>query len=403
MSGLRSKYPDLVMDAPGSLESLRRRNRLRVLETVRHRGAASRVDIVRSTGLSRTTVSSLVAELLAEDVLTERPDQPVTSAIGRPPTLLSLNPRGGGVLGVHFGHDSARIALTDLSCAVLAEWAGELPVGYRALDVFDDVAGTARDLVARAGLTIDRIVGLGIAVSTPVAGQALRLPAVLAGWDGVDVVGEWRDRLGLPVFLGNDANLGAVAEGTFGAGRGVDDFVYVMLSDGVGAGLVLGGRLYGGASGTAGEIGHVVVARDGFVCRCGNRGCLETVAGAGALIAASSHHMGPGVTLDAVLSAARSGDPGAVRLIEDAGRAVGRALSGICTVLDPMMVIVGGKTAAAGESLLAGIRAALVRGVSPAVSRSVRVVPGELGARAEALGAVALANRSTNAHPPAVR
>jgi len=244
---------------------------------------------------------------------------------------------------------------------------------------------------------------LGIAVSTPVAGQALRLPAVLAGWDGVDVVGEWRDRLGLPVCLGNDANLGAVAEGTFGAGRGVDDFVYVMLSDGVGAGLVLGGRLYGGASGTAGEIGHVVVARDGFVCRCGNRGCLETVAGAGALIAAASHRMGPGVTLDAVLSAAGSADPGAVRLIEDAGRAVGRALSGICTVLDPAMVIVGGKTAAAGEPLLAGIRATLARGVSPAVSRSVRVVPGELGASAEALGAVAIASRRTNADLSPVR
>lgn len=384
------------MDAPGSLESLRRLNRLRVLETVRHRGAASRVDIVRSTGLSRTTVSSLVAELLAEDVLTERPDQPVAANIGRPPTLLSLNPRGGGVLGIHFGHDSVRVALADLSCTVLAEWAGELAVGYRARDVFDDVAGTARDLMADAGLPAGRVIGLGIAVSTPVSAQAVRVPAVLTGWDDVDVVSEWRDRLDLPVFLGNDANLGAVAEWTFGAGRGVEDFVYVMLSEGVGAGLVLGGQLYEGAAGAAGEIGHVVVARDGFVCRCGNRGCLETVAGAGALIAASAHSMGPGVTLDAVLSSARSGDPGAVRLIEDAGRAVGRALSGICTVLDPTMVIVGGKTAAAGEPLLSGIRAALARSMSPSMNRTVRVVTGDLGARAEVLGAVALANRGAH-------
>jgi predicted NBD/HSP70 family sugar kinase len=390
------------MDAPGSLESLRRLNRSRVLETVRHRGAASRVDIVRSTGLSRTTVSSLVAELLAEDVLTERPDrapQLATPNVGRPPTLLSLNPRGGGVLGIHFGHDSVRIAVTDLSCTVLDEAAGELPVGYQARDVFDDVAGTARDLVSRAGLAVDRVLGLGIAVSTPVNAQVLRVPAVLTGWNDVDVVAEWRDRLGLPVFVGNDANLGAVAEWTFGAGRGVDDFVYVMLSDGVGAGLVMDGRLYEGSSGTAGEIGHVVVARDGFVCRCGNRGCLETVAGAGALISAFSHSIGPGATLDAVLSRAAGGDPGAVRLIEDAGRAVGRALSGICTVLDPRMVIVGGKTAAAGEPLLSGIRAALARSVSPAINRTVRVVGGQLGARAEVLGAIALANRGTAAQP----
>jgi predicted NBD/HSP70 family sugar kinase len=392
-----------VVDAPGSLESLRRLNRLRVLETVQHRGAASRVDIVRSTGLSRTTVSSLVAQLLAEDVLIERPDrqpQPAVPNVGRPPTLLSLNPTGGGVLGIHFGHDSVRIAVTDLSCTVLDEAAGELPVGYQARDVFDDVADTALDLVRRCGLTVDRVIGLGVAVSTPVnaGAQALRVPAVLTGWDDVDLVAEWRARLPLPVFVGNDANLGAVAEWTFGAGRGVDDFVYVMLSDGVGAGLVLNGLLYEGASGTAGEIGHVVVARDGFVCRCGSRGCLETVAGAGALISAFSHSMGPGTTLDAVLSLARDGDPGAVRLIEDAGRAVGRALSGICTVLDPRLVIVGGKTSAAGEPLLAGIRAALAREVSPSVNRTVRVVGGELGARAEVLGAIALANRNTAVH-----
>lgn len=396
----RNKYSDLVVDAPGSLESLRRLNRLRVLETVRHRGAASRVDIVRSTGLSRTTVSSLVAELLAEDVLAELADRQPPANVGRPPTLLSLNPRGGGVLGVHFGHDSVRVALADLSCTVLAETAAELPVGYRATAVFDEVASTVTDLLRRCDLTVDRVIGLGIAVSTPVDAdtQALRVPAVLTGWDDVDVVGEWRDRLGLPVFVGNDANLGAVAESTFGAARGVDDFVYVMLSDGVGAGLVLNGRLYEGASGAAGEIGHVVVTRDGFVCRCGNRGCLETVAGAGALTGAFPHS----TTLDAVLSLAAAGDAGAVRLIEDAGAAVGRALSGICTVLDPRLVVVGGKTAAAGEPLLAGIRSALAHSVSPAVNRAVGVVAGALGARAEVLGAVALANRGTATHlPPA--
>lgn len=390
-----------MVDAPGSLESLRRLNRLRVLETVRHRGAASRVDIVRSTGLSRTTVSSLVTELLAEQVLTERPDRaPLSSTVGRPPVLLSLNPSGGGVLGIHFGHDSVRVAVADLSCAVLAESAAELPVGYRARDVFDEVADTARDLVAGSGLTLARVIGLGVAVSTPVVAgsQALRVPAVLTGWDDVDVAGEWRDRLGLPVHVGNDANLGAVAEWTFGAGRGVDDFVYVMLSDGVGAGLVMNGRLYQGASGSAGEIGHVVVAPDGFVCRCGNRGCLETVAGASALASALSHSRGPGATLDDVLRLTGAGDPGASRLIEDAGRAVGRALAGICTVLDPRLVVVGGKTGAVGEPLLAGIREALARNVSPSINRAVRVVGGELGARAEVLGAIASANSGTSAH-----
>jgi predicted NBD/HSP70 family sugar kinase len=224
---------------------------------------------------------------------------------------------------------------------------------------------------------------------------ALASPSPLKGWDDVDVAEELHRRLGLAVYVGNDANLGAVAEWMFGSGRGVDDFVYAMLSDGIGSGIMLNGRLHQGATGTAGELGHVVVSPHGFVCRCGNRGCLETVAGGRALAAALSQVTGANTTLDDVLRLARAGDPGARRAVQDAGRAVGRALSGLCTMLDPRLIIVGGRTGAVGEPLLDGIRASLARELSPSVNGSVGVVPGSLGERAEVMGAIALAHRMT--------
>src|SRR4051794_18312240 len=155
--------------APGSLESLRSRNRLRVLETVQQRGAISRVDITRTTGLSRTTVSSLVAELLTEGVLSERAAEPATpsSGGGRPATLLALSPDGGGVLGVHLGHEGVRVVLADLSGDVLGERQREIDVDHLPADSLAYVADTALELVAGSGHDLGRVIGMGVAVSAP--------------------------------------------------------------------------------------------------------------------------------------------------------------------------------------------------------------------------------------------
>jgi predicted NBD/HSP70 family sugar kinase len=391
-----------MTSAPGSLESLRSRNRLRVLETVQQRGAISRVDITRTTGLSRTTVSSLVAELLTEGVLSERAAEPATpsSGGGRPATLLALSPDGGGVLGVHLGHEGVRVVLADLSGDVLGERQREIDVDHLPADSLAYVAEAALELVAGSGHDLGRVIGMGVAVSAPVqlVSHALRTPSMLRDWTDIDIAAQLRERVGVPVHVGNDANLGAMAEWTFGVGRGADDLIYVMLSDGVGAGLILGGRPYEGAAGAAGELGHVAVVDGGYVCRCGNRGCLETVVGTRALVGAVAHSRGPDTTLAEVVDLAVAGDPGCHRVIVDAGRTIGRALSGICAVLDPKLVIIGGKIAAAGPPLLDGVREVLERRLPSAVSQGVVVTAGRLGDRAEVLGAVALATRSTGAH-----
>jgi predicted NBD/HSP70 family sugar kinase len=390
--------------APGSLESLRSRNRLRVLETVQQRGAISRADIARATGLSRTTVSSLTADLLSGAVLIELTDRvvpPVASpGGGRPATQLTLNPDGGSVLGVHLGHDNVRVVYANLSGGVLGERHRDLDVDHRPADTLAYAGDAARELVATAGHDIGRVIGVGVAVSAPVqlASHTLRSPSMLPDWNDVDIAARLRDDVGLPVYVGNDANLGAMAEWTFGVGRGADDLIYVMLSDGVGAGLILNGRPYEGATGTAGELGHVAVVDGGYVCRCGNRGCLETVVGTHALVGAFSQSRGPDTTLADVVALSVAGDPGSRRVIVDAGRTVGRALSGICAMLDPKLVIVGGKVATAGPPLLDGVREILVRRLPPAISQGVVVTAGLLGDRAEVLGAIALATRSTSAH-----
>jgi predicted NBD/HSP70 family sugar kinase len=391
-----------MTSAPGSLESLRSRNRLRVLETVQQRGAISRVDITRTTGLSRTTVSSLVAELLTEGVLSERAAEPAapSSGGGRPATLLALSPDGGGVLGVHLGHEGVRVVLANLSGDVLGERQREIDVDHLPADSLAYVADAALELVAGSGHDLGRVIGMGVAVSAPVqlVSHALRTPSMLRDWTDIDIAAQLRERVGVPVHVGNDANLGAMAEWTFGVGRGADDLIYVMLSDGVGAGLILGGRPYEGAAGAAGELGHVAVVDGGYVCRCGNRGCLETVVGTRALVGAVAHSRGPDTTLAEVVDLAVAGDPGCHRVIVDAGRTIGRALSGICAVLDPKLVVIGGEIAAAGPPLLDGVREVLERRLPSAISQGVVVTAGRLGDRAEVLGAVALATRSTAAH-----
>jgi predicted NBD/HSP70 family sugar kinase len=200
-----------------------------------------------------------------------------------------------------------------------------------------------------------------------------------------------REHFEAPVVAENDANLGALGESSFGAGRGLDSFVYVMLGHGVGAGLVLGGRLHRGAAGFAGELAHVQVRdpEDGPLCICGGRGCLAQVMGP-SLHEFVRRAYAQRLSVPEVLSLAAGREPGVRRTFSDLGRTVGRPLADLCTMLDPAAVVIDGSLGAAGEPVMAGIREAIDRHAAPAVADSVRVLAGQLGERAEVLGAVAL-------------
>lgn len=383
----------------GSLGGLRRSNRQQVLEVLRHRGTASRAEIAKQTGLSTTTISTLVGELLDEAVLVERSERSSSAGGGRPARMLVFNPGGGGAVGIHLAHDHVRVGVTDLAGSLVAQTQTGIDVDHAPQDTLDFAAAAALELMKQAGLRTDSVVGLGVAVSAPVSAATHTVGAgpILGDWRGVDVAEELARRTGLRVSLGNDANLGAIAEHRFGVAQNVDDLLYVMLSDGVGAGLVLGGRLYEGAAGGAGELGHVTVVPDGYVCRCGNRGCLETLAGADAITRALALTRGTGTTVADVVAAADAGDHGARRVLADVGRAVGRAIVPVCTVLDPALVVLGGDCAAS-EPLLTALRTQLAQGITPMRRDTIPVVGGALGDEAEMLGAVALATQSMVLH-----
>lgn len=382
--------------ASGTLESLRARNRRSVLAAVRAQPHSSRADVARHTGLSTSTVSTLVGELISGGVLVELGETPARHGNGgRPAVTLGLSPRAGAVLGVHLGHDGTRVVLTAADGTVYDERSARFDVDHQPVGSLEQVAATALDLVRAEQLPDGRVLGVGVAVSAPVLdARQLASPPMLLDWGGVDIAAQLRRELGLPVHLGNDATLGALAEWRLGAGAGSQSLVYVMLSEGVGAGLVLGGHLHEGVTGAAGEFGHVRVARDGQICRCGNRGCLETVVGARALVRALTHSKGPGCTVAQLLELVAEGDVGARRLLADAGRVVGDTLASICTVLDPGLVVLGGDLTdgqAAADVLVAGVRSALDHALPPVSNHAVQIRVAELGGRSEALGAALLA------------
>ena len=369
-----------------SLERLRENNRRAITSLLAAEGPMSRADLVRGTGLSRTTVSSLVGELItAGHVVETDRGRPHKGGSGRPPLLVALATPAGGVAGVDIGHRHVRVAVADRRGAVLAEETQAVDVDEDGRAAIDRAARMVRSL---AGGELDAV---GMCVPAPLDRRSARVrTGILPGWGEISPAEELRRRLGVPVYADNDANLGALAEHVHGAARGVADVVYVKIASGLGAGILLGGRLHRGATGIAGELGHVQVGEDGQVCRCGNRGCLETLVAAPRLLAVLQPAYDEPLTVERVLALETQGDAGVCRVLSDAGRAVGRALADLCNNLNPELVVVGGSLGPA-TSLLDAVRASVDRYAQPDTAAAVRVVSGSLGDRAEVLGAVALA------------
>jgi predicted NBD/HSP70 family sugar kinase len=373
------------------MRSLRELNRLRVLEVVRERGDVSRAEIARHTGLSRSTVSSLIGELQRDGVVVERATGSSAQA-GRPPVLLALDPGAGAVVGLHFDHGALRVAVADLGHTIIGEATRELDVDHEAEEGLEAAGALVDEVLSRSGVERRRVIGAGVAIAGPVDSVRGTVggSTILPSWAGIDLAAELERRLELPVHVDNDANLGALAESVLGAGRDAREIVYLMLSSGIGAGLILGGRLYRGARGTAGEIGHGLDAEQGPMCRRGNRGCLETFAGGGALLELLRRSHGDGLSLDGMVGLARNGDPACQRVLADAGRIVGGPVAALCNEFNPELVVVGGRLAAAGELVLGPLRDAVRRYAIPAAAETATIVTSALGDRAELLGAIVL-------------
>ncbi|MER7822825.1 MULTISPECIES: ROK family transcriptional regulator [unclassified Streptomyces] len=376
------------MQTPGSQSSLHRANLERVVRAVRLAGSLTQAEIARATGLSAATVSNIVREL-KDGGTVEVTD---TSAGGRRARSVSLSGDAGIVIGVDFGHTHLRVAVGNLAHQVLAEESEPLDVDASWTDGFDRAEALVGRLIADIGVGLEKVIGVGLGVPGPIDVESgtLGSTAILPGWAGINPRQELSQRLGVPVYVDNDANLGALGELVWGSGRGVKDLAYIKVASGVGAGLVINGQIYRGPGGTAGEIGHITLDESGPVCRCGNRGCLETFTAARYVLPLLQGTHGPELTMERVVELARDGDPGCRRVITDVGRHIGSGVASLCNLLNPSRVVLGGSLAEAGELVLAPIRESVGRYAIPSAARQLSVLTGNLGGRAEVLGALAL-------------
>jgi predicted NBD/HSP70 family sugar kinase len=382
---------------PGSQSALRAANEQRLLDALARAGACTQAQLSRSTGLSAATVSNIVRHLAATGVV----DLASTVSSGRRAQSVTLGRRAGLVAGLDFGSSHVRVAVAARSREVLAE--REVAVPARApVEAGIRTACTLLDeLLAAVGADRADLVGLGVGVPAPVDAATGRVGpgSTLPDWVGAPLTQLLSRHVDVPAWVDNDANLGALAEQAGGAAAGVADAIYIQLAGAIGAGLVLDGRLFRGSGGTAGEIGHTTVDEHGPVCRCGNRGCLETVAATPVVLRLLRPTHGD-LAVDDVVRLAAAGDVPCRRVVEDVGRQLGTAVANLVNLLNPRVVVVGGDWAPLGDLLLDPVRATVRRNAVPSAAGFVRVVPSALGRRAQVLGALALVLAQTAGATP---
>lgn len=389
-------YPDPPRKpSAGSPSALREFNRNRVLAHLREHGKLAQIDLARQTGLAPATVSNIVRELVADRELVVEHDA------GRR-RVVRVAERTGYVVGVDCGHAHTTVAISDLAHQVLAEHRIDSPGLLPAQERLSRAADVLAAVLAEAGVDRSQVVGAGLGLPAPIDQTTGRVgsPTILPGWVGLRPaeVAESTLDLPVPIAVDNDANLGALAEWKWGAGVGTTNLVYLKVADGVGAGLIIDNRLYSGASGTAGEIGHTTVDEFGEVCRCGNRGCLETFISGQRLIALLANTHGADLTLTDIIRQAEGGDRACTRVLEDAGRQIGRALADVVSVLNPEMIVLGGELAQATPLMVPVIRQFVQRCGVPSAAESLEIRSASLGGRAHVLGALALGLRQADVH-----
>jgi glucokinase-like ROK family protein len=365
-----------------------------VLDEVRLGRSRSRSELVQRTGLGRAIVAQRVGELLERGLIVEGDTGPSTG--GRPPRQLSFRADAGHVLVADLGATSIGVALTDLAGRILGHYTepadvanGPEVVLSRVEELFGELQRTTRSIPGP-------VWGVGLGVPGPVefaSGRPIS-PPIMPGWDGYPIRERFASRFAAPVWVDNDVNVLALGEWRSGIAQGHDNVVVVKIGTGIGAGIISDGRLHRGAQGSAGDVGHIQVVDDAsIICRCGNVGCLEALAGGAAigrhgeaaalegrsarLRAALDEH--GELTAEDVARAAAFGDPVAVELLQSAGRRVGHMLASVVNFFNPSLIIIGGGVAQSGDQLLASIRETVYRRSLPLATRELLIQRSSLG------------------------
>ncbi len=392
-------HPDMA--APAADEAtLTRPSTSRLLRLLWGERRLSRAELARRADVARSTVTRMVNALLPTGLVRETGMGP--SHGGRRPVLLEFRDDAYAVAGVDLSGERVAVALTDLRGSVHA-WEEE-PHPVR--DDPDGARRLAGTLLARCA---DRwrdgpagLVCVGAAIPSPVDTGAPTLLSALAlpAWRGRPGLEALEARFGVPVVLDNDANLGALAEQRWGAGQGVDDLAYLAITRGVGAGLMIGGRIHRGQTGVAGELGHFPADPRGPLCECGMRGCLSSMVDVPGIERRASRHAAdqpgsalgaPPVSIAALERAAVAGDPAAAAVIDETVDLLANAIATVLNLNNPGRVVIGGGILRLGEALLGPLRRAVQDRTRVSSAGAAPILAGVLGDRAIAVGAATLA------------
>ncbi|WP_437004212.1 ROK family protein [Streptomyces sp. enrichment culture] len=373
----------------------------RLLRLLRDGGPSSRAQLGDQVDLSRSKLAVEVDRLLETELVVA--DGLAASRGGRRSHNIRLNPHLR-LLGVDIGATSVDVAVTNAELEILGHINQPMDVREGPVAVFEQVLSMAAKL--RATGLAEGFDGAGIGVPGPVRfPEGIPVaPPIMPGWDGFPVREALSQELGCPVMVDNDVNLMALGEQHAGVARTVADFLCVKIGTGIGCGIVVGGEVYRGTTGSAGDIGHIQAVPDGRPCACGNRGCLEAHFSGAALARdateAAEQQRSPELaarletngTLSAVdvAAAAAAGDATALDLIREGGNRTGQVIAGLVSFFNPGLVVIGGGVTGLGHTLLAAIRTQVYRGSLPLATGNLPIVLGELGPAAGVIGAARL-------------
>ncbi len=376
-----------------------------VLDEIRLARSQSRAELVARTGLSRTVVAQRVGDLIERGLVVE--GEPGPSTGGRPPRRLAFRAEAGHLLVADLGATSVDVALTTLDGRILAHHDEPADIADGPARCLERVEELFHGLLDSSRTVTGRLWGIGIGLPGPVEFRTGRpiSPPIMPGWDGYPVRERFVARYGAPVWVDNDVNVLALGELRAGVAAGHDDVVVVKIGTGIGAGVIADGRLHRGAQGSAGDVGHIQVLDDpAVVCRCGNIGCLEALAGGAALgrdgeavaragtsprLRADLERSGAVSAAD-VVRAASGGDGAALALLQAAGSRIGQMLASVVNFFNPSLIVVAGGVARSGDQLLAAVRETIRRRSLPLATRELLIERSSLGGLAGVIGAAAM-------------
>jgi predicted NBD/HSP70 family sugar kinase len=385
-------------------ETVRRANLSAIVRELHAHGPLSRSALVARTGLTRSAIRGLIGELVAAGLVSENPPVPLGTP-GRPSPMVRLNPRRAVVLALEIAVDSLAAAIVGLGGEVLAHARVDRQRGHTSVEqIAADLAELADGVSARVPRHATTI-AIGVAIVAVVRrDDGLVRMAPNLGWVDVPL----GDRLAAvldtdwPIFVANEADLGALAEHRRGAAVEADHVLYISGEVGVGGGIIVGGQPLTGVAGYGGEIGHIPVNPNGLDCHCGSIGCWETEVGERALLRRAGHPVdGGGREVEAVLAEAAAGDPTAVAALEAVGGWLGTGLAGLVNIFNPELVVLGGLLGRIHPFVAPTVERTIDRLALPASRSLVRLVPARLGVDAPLLGAAELALEPLVADPAA--